>query len=394
MGNIVITAAVRTPIGDFGGVFKDLQASDLASAVIKEAVKRSKLKPEQVDEVILGNCIMRNDEANIARMAAINAGIPIDKPAFTVQRQCSSGMQAIVCGFQEIVLGDAEIVVAGGTEVMSSAPYLLKDARWGKRLQHGVMSDGVWEILTDPNYNVIMGLTAENLAEKYNISREEQDEIAFRSHKNASRALEKGIFDSEIVPIEISSKKGTKMVTKDEHPRANITMDDLAKLPPAFKKGGTVTAGNSSGINDGAAAVVLMKESKALEIGIKPMARIISYAWAAVEPWLMGYGPVPATQKLLKKTNISLDDIQLIELNEAFAAQYLTCEKLLGLNRDIVNVNGSGIGLGHPVGGTGARIITSLIYELQRRALKLGLASLCVGGGMGMSMLIENCLGV
>ena len=391
MENIVITAAARTPIGGFGGAFKDVLPNELAAAVIKEVVKRSKLEPEQIDEVILGNCIMRYDEANIARMAAIKAGIPLETPAFTIQRQCSSGMQAIVSGFQEIALGDTEIVVAGGTEGMSSAPYALKDARWGKRLQHGEMTDALWELLHDPNYNVIMGVTAENLAEKYHITREEQDEVALRSHQNAAQAMEKGYFDSQIMPFEITTRKGTKIVDKDEHPRGNLTMEDLTKLPPVFKKEGTVTAGNSSGLNDGAAAVVLMKESKARELGIKPLARIVSYAWAAVEPWLMGYGPVPATQKLLKKANISLDDIQLIELNEAFAAQYLACEKLLGLNRDIVNVNGSGIGLGHPVGATGARITTSLIYELKRRDITLGMASLCVGGGMGMSMLIENC---
>jgi len=238
---------------------------------------------------------------------------------------------------------------------------------------------------------VIMGITAENLAEKYNITREEQDEVALRSHQNAARAIESGYFDSQIVPFEITSRKGTKVIERDEHPRGDLTMEDLAKLPPVFKKDGTVTAGNSSGINDGAAVVVLMKESKAKELGIQPLARIVSYAWAAVEPWLMGYGPVPATQKLLKKANVSLDDIQLIELNEAFAAQYLACEKLLGLNREIVNVNGSGVGLGHPVGATGARITIALIYELKRRGLNLGMASLCVGGGMGMSMLIEDC---
>lgn len=391
MENIIITAAVRTPIGDFGGALKDVMPNELASIAIKEAVKRSSLEPKQVNEVILGNCIMRTDEANIARMAAIKAGIPLDVPAFTVQRQCSSGMQAIVSGVQEITLGDTEIVVAGGVEGMSSAPYILKTARWGHRLQHGEMTDGLWDLLTDPNYKIIMGLTAENLAEKYNISREEQDEIALRSHQNASTAINEGYFKDQIVPVEITTRKGTKIVDTDEHPRPDLTMEKLAKLRPAFKKEGTVTAGNSSGLNDGAAAVVLMTESKAKQLGIKPLGRIVSYAWAAVEPWLMGYGPVPATEKLLKKAKISLDDIQLIEMNEAFAAQYLACEKLLELNRDITNVNGSGVGLGHPVGATGVRIVITLLYELKRRNLKLGLASLCVGGGMGMSMLIENC---
>lgn len=390
MENIVITSAARTPIGTFGGSFRDVLPNELAATVIKEVVQRSSLKPEQIDEVILGNCIMRSDEANIARMAAIKAGIPLDVPAFSVQRQCSSGMQAVVSGFQEIALGDTDIVVAGGAEGMSSAPYVLKNARWGKRLQHGEMTDAMWELLHDPNYNVVMGETAENLAEKHEISREEQDEVAFRSHKNAIQAIEYGYFKGQIVPVEIPSKKGAKIVDTDEHPRADVTMEGLAQLKPVFRKGGTVTAGNSSGLNDGAAAVVLMKESKAEELGIKPLARIVSYAWAAVEPWLMGYGPVPATQKLLKKAGITLEEIELIELNEAFAAQYLACEKLLGLNREIVNVNGSGVGLGHPVGATGARIMVSLIYEMKRRNVKLGMASLCVGGGMGMSILIED----
>jgi acetyl-CoA C-acetyltransferase len=391
MESIVITSAVRTPIGSFGGIFRNVLPYKLASAVIKEAVKKSGLKPAQVEEVILGNAIMRTDEANVARVAALKAGIPFEVPAFTVQRQCSSGMQALVSGMQEILIGDSEIVVAGGVESMSSAPYVLKTVRWGNRLQHGEMTDSLWEILHDPSYQIMMGQTAENLAEKYDISREEQDIIACRSHRNASSAIKNGYFKSQIVSIGSAKKKENRIDT-DEHPRPDINMETLKKLPPLFKKGGTVTAGNSSGINDGAAALVLMKESKAVELGIKPMARIIAYAWAAVEPWLMGYGPVPATKKVLKKANLSLGDIQLIELNEAFSAQYLACEKLLGLNREIVNVNGSGIGLGHPGGCTGARIVVSLIHELKRRELKIGLASLCVAGGMGMSMLIENYL--
>ncbi|MDO9535129.1 MAG: thiolase family protein [Bacillota bacterium] len=389
MENIVITSAVRTPIGSFGGIFRNVAPYKLASTVIKEAVKRSNLKPAQVEEVILGNAIMRTDEANVARVAALKAGIPLEVPAFTVQRQCSSGMQALVSGMQELLIGDSEIVVAGGVESMSSAPYVLKTVRWGNRLQHGEMTDSLWEILHDPNYHIMMGQTAENLVEKYDISREEQDTIACRSHKNAAAAIKNGYFESQIVPVG-SSKKRECQIDTDEHPRPDINMETLKKLPPLFKKGGTVTAGNSSGINDGAAALVLMKESKAIELGIKPMARIIAYSWAAVEPWLMGYGPVPATKKVLKKANLSLANIQLIELNEAFSAQYLACEKLLDLNREIVNVNGSGIGLGHPGGCTGARIVVSLIHELKRRDLKIGLASLCVAGGMGMSMLIEN----
>jgi acetyl-CoA C-acetyltransferase len=274
---------------------------------------------------------------------------------------------------------------------MSSAPYVLKDARWGMRLQHSQVTDSLWEMLSDPIHNILMGVTAENLAEKYGITREEQDEVALRSHMNASRASRDGSFAEEIVPVAVPGKKGkVTLVAEDEHIRHNLTLENLSALAPAFKKDGTVTAGNASGINDSATALVLMNEKKASAGGVAPLGRIVSYAWAGVEPELMGYGPVPATRLALKKAGLKLEDMELIEVNEAFAAQYLACEKLLGLDRNIVNVNGSGIGLGHPVGSTGARIILTLLYELRRRKKKLGLATLCVGGGMGMAVVLEN----
>lgn len=334
----------------------------------------------------------RLDESNIARIALLKAGLPIEVPGVTVHRNCASGMQAIIYGAQQIMLGDMDVVVAGGVEVMSRVPYCLYDARWGKRMQHGVLSDGIWEALTDPVCGLIMGLTAENLAEKYDICREEQDEIALRSHANAAAATREGRFKDQIMPVEIPQKKGApKIFDQDEHIRHDLTLDQLQKLKPSFKKDGTVTAGNASGINDAAAALVIMAEDKAKELGIAPIARLRGYGLAACEPELMGYGPVPATRQALARTGLKLEDIELIELNEAFAAQYLACEKGLGLNRDITNVNGSGIGLGHPVGCTGARIVISLLHEMKRRGNSLGLATLCVGGGMGETSIWEMC---
>ena len=390
MKDVLIVAGVRTPIGDFGGQFKKLLANDLAVVAVQEAIKRAGLTPEMVEEVILGNCIQRTDEPNLGRTVALKAGLPKETTGFTIQRQCSSGMQAIVSAHQEITLGDAEIVVAGGAECMSSAPYILKDTRWGKRLQHGQLTDGLWELLTDPIHGILMGVTAENLAEKYGITREEQDIIALRSHTNAMRAAQDGTYAEEIVPMPVKGRKGVNLIDSDEHIRYDLTMEKLAKLPPAFKEGGTVTAGNASGLNDGAAAMVLMSDERAVKEGVQPIGRLVSYAWAGVEPELMGYGPVPATQKALKKAGLTLGDMDLIEVNEAFAAQYLACEKLLNLNRNIVNVNGSGVALGHPVGCTGARITLSLLNELGRRQKKYGLATLCVGGGMGMAVIVER----
>ena len=388
---VYIMSGARTAIGDFGGALKDFLGHQLVVHPMEEAIKRAKFRKEMVEEVILGHCIQRTDEPNTARTAAIKMGLPMSVPAFTVQRQCSSAMQAIASGAQMIKLGEADVVIAGGVETMSSAPYLLKTARWGQRLQHGQMADTVWDVLTDPLNGMLMGAATELLAEKYKITREEMDEVAYRSHKNASRAMAEGRFKDEIVPVPIAQRKGPpKIFDTDEHPRKDLSMEDLTKLPSVFKKGGTVTAGNSSGINDGASAVVLMSGEKAQKLGLKPMARIVSYAWAALEPEYFGYGPVPATQKALQRANLTLGDMELIEVNEAFAGQYMACEKGMGLKREIVNVNGSGIALGHPVGSTGARIVITLLYEMARRGLKMGLATLCVGGGMGMSMIVER----
>jgi acetyl-CoA C-acetyltransferase len=391
-----MVAAARTAIGKFGGALKEIRAHQLAAHVMKEALRRANnLDPNLLDDVVVGDCVQCFDEANTARTAALAAGIPFQVPAFTVQRQCSSSMQALNSGVQQIRCGDAEVVLVGGVESMSSGPYYLANARWGMRLMNHEVTDAVWEMLHsgsralgDP---MIMGITAENLAAKYNISRQAQDQVALESHHKAEAAIKAGRFKDEIIPYELPGKKGqTTVFDQDEHPRFGLTMDDLARLKPAFRPDGTVTAGNSSGLNDGAAAAILMTRTKAKELGLTPLARIVTHAAAGVEPHLMGYGPVPSTQQALRKAGMTLKDIQLIEVNEAFAAQYLSCEIGLGLDRSIVNVNGSGVGLGHPVGCTGLRIVVSLIYEMARRNLEVGLATLCVGGGMGMTTIVAR----
>ncbi len=390
MKEVVVVSGVRTAIGKFGGALKDYPAPDLLALVIKEAVKRAKVPPELVGDVVAGQCMQRTDELTTARLAGLKAGLGIQVPGVTIQRNCASGMQAVIYAAQQIMLGDEEVMVAGGVEVMSRVPYCLNSARWGQRLQHGVMSDGVWDGLTDAHTGLIMGLTAENLAAKYNISREEQDEVSLRSHHGAEAATKAGKFKDEILPIEFPQKKGPPVVfDTDEHFRPGLTLADLSKLKPIYKKDGTVTAGNASGINDAAAALVLMSRDKAKELGIQPLARLRGYATAGVEPELMGYGPVPATEKALARTKLKIADMELIEVNEAFAAQYLACEKLLGFKREIANVNGSGIALGHPVGCTGARIVISLLQEMKKRKNSIGLATICVGGGMGQTSIWE-----
>jgi acetyl-CoA C-acetyltransferase len=390
MRDVVIVSATRTPIGDFGGSLKKVSATSLAIAVIQSSLQRAGIEKKVVEQVIMGNCFEPLDQ-NVARIASVKSGLPLETPGFTIVVNCASAMQAIVCGTQAIRDGDVDTVITGGVESMSNAPYILTTTRWGQRLQHGQLIDMLWRAMQEYPIGAGMGLTAENLAEKYGISREEQDKFSLLSQQRACKAVQEGRFKEEITPVSTPQKKGeTKIVDTDEHPRPDVTLEKLAKLPPAFKKDGTVTAGNSSGLNDAAAVTVLMSKEKAKEVGLKPLAKILGYAIVGVDPSYMGIGPVPATKKVLNKTGLSLKDIQLIEINEAFAAQYLSCERELGFNRDIVNVNGSGIALGHPVGATGCRLVVTLIHEMAKRNLTLGLATLCVGGGLGFAVVIER----
>lgn len=392
MRDVVIVGMARTPIGTFGGSLKSLLSHQLGVIAVKAAIARSGLQDLSViEDVLIGNCFMRTDEINVARCIGLEAGIPFTTPAATIQRQCASGMQATVFGAQKIWLGEADVVLVGGVESMSNVPYVLYNMRWGARQFDVKATDSLFEGLTDPLHHILMGVTAENLAEKYGISREEQDRQALLSQDRALAAIDNGWFKDEIVPVELPSRKGDPtIIDTDEHPRRGTTMETLAKLKPAFKKDGTVTAGNASGLNDGAAAMLLMSAEKAAELGLKPLARIVAHSVAAVEPELMGYGPVPAIHKLLKKTGMSLADMDLIEINEAFAAQYLACEKLLENDPEKTNVVGSGIALGHPVGATGARLIITMIHQLKRLGKHRGLASLCVGGGMGKAVIVET----
>jgi len=385
----VIVSACRTAIGELLGSLKAISTTDMAAICLKEAAGRVSLDTKLIDDVILGCTGYDSAQNNVGRVAALKAGFPSTVPGMTVNRVCPSSLEAIDIAAAHIQLGNLDVVLAGGTDSMTQMPFVLKNHRTGVKLQNDVLVDSLWEGMSGGG-NIIMGLTAENLAEKYNISREEQDEYALRSHQCAQKAIENGLFDEEIVPVPVPKGRGKFEDFKiDERVRFNMTLEDLAKLPPAFKKGGTVTAGNASGLNDGASAVLMMSMDKAKELGMKPLAKIIGGAVTAVEPELMGYGPVPATQKLLAKTGIKLSDIGLIEVNEAFAVQYLTVEKLLGLNREITNVNGGAIALGHPGGPTGARLVITLIYEMRRRGVNLGLATLCGGNGPARSVIIE-----
>jgi acetyl-CoA C-acetyltransferase len=392
--DIVIVSACRTAIARFGGTLKDMRAHQLGVVVMNEAVERAGIAKSDVDEIIMGDCGQAADEANTARTAGLVAGFPVEVPAYTIQKQCSSSMQALISARHQIISGDGDVVLVVGTESMSSAPYILPNARWGERLMDGKMVDSVWEMLhsgsTFLGERMIMGQTAEKLARIHNISREEQDIVALRSHANAEAATKSGRFKDEIVPVTVKSRKGEQVFDADEHTRFGMKMEDLTKLKPAFaKKDGSVTAGNASGLNDGAAAAVVMSRAKAEELGCTPLAKIVGQTSAGCDPTIMGYGPVPAIEKLMKKTGVALDEVGLFEINEAFAAQYIACEKGLGLDREKVNVNGSGIGLGHPVGCTGIRVVVSLIYEMMRRKEKYGIASMCVGGGMGLATLLE-----
>ncbi|WP_047153861.1 thiolase family protein [Aneurinibacillus tyrosinisolvens] len=391
--DIVIVSAVRTAVGKFGGTLKDLSSGHLGAIAIKEAIRRAQINPELVDEVIMGEVRQTTESSNMARVAALRSGIPETATAYTVNRLCASGMQAIASGVQQIAFGQADVIVAGGAESLSCSPIYLRNSRFGEgnpMLVDSNLENGQQPVETYGN-GLGMGITAENVAEKYGITREDQDAFALESQRRAAIAIRTGKFRDEIVPIEVKQKKKTVLFDTDEFPR-ETSMEQLAALKPAFKQGGTVTAGNACGRNDGAAAVVMMSKEKAQSLGLTPMARIIGWAASGVSPEVMGIGPVPAIKKLLGKINMNLSDFSLIELNEAFAAQSLAVIREAGLNMEGVNVNGGAIALGHPLGATGAKIIVTLLHEMQRRNEQFGLATLCVGGGQGMAIAIEKIL--
>ena len=392
MREVVIVSAVRTAVGAFGGSLKDVSAADLGALVIKEAVNRAGIKPEQVNEVLMGNVIQAGLGQNVARQSAVKAGLPVEIPAMTINMVCGSGLRTVSLAAQLIKLGDADVVVAGGTENMSQAPYVLRSARWGQRMGDGKMVDTmINDALTDAFDNVHMGITAENIAEQWGITREDQDAFAVSSQNKAEAAIKAGRFKDEIVKVEIPQRKGDPIVfDTDEFPRFGASMAGLSKLRPAFKKDGTVTAGNASGINDGAAALVLMSADKAEELGLKPLAKIVSYGSKGLEPSIMGYGPFYATKAALEKADMTIDDLDLIEANEAFAAQSIAVARDLKFDMDKVNVNGGAIAIGHPVGASGARILVTLLYEMEKRDAKKGLATLCIGGGMGTALIVER----
>ena len=392
MQEVVIASATRTAIGSFGKSLKNVPVIDLGTKVIEDAIKRGNISPKVVEDVIMGIILQSGKGQNAARQAALKAGLGVDVPAMSINKLCGSGLKSVNLAVQEILLGDAEVVVAGGMESMSRAPYVLDKARFGYKMGNGEIVDTmIKDGLTCAVNEYHMGITAENLAEKYNISRKEQDEFAAKSQNKAIKAIDNDRFQDEILPIEVPQRKGDpKVFKKDELPRRGITADSLSKLRPAFKNDGTVTAGNSSGINDGAAALLVMTKEKAKELDVKPLAKVVSYATAAVDPKIMGIGPVPSIKKALSKIDWELNDIQLVELNEAFAAQSLAVLKELPFDPNIVNVNGGAIALGHPIGASGARILVTLLHEMKKRELKRGLASLCVGGGMGVTTIVET----
>lgn len=395
MKEVVIVDGIRTPLGNLGGALKDLSAQELAAVCIRELLKRNNLKGENVEEVILGQVAQGSDAPNIARVASLMAGLPKEVVGYTVARNCSSGMQAVVNAYQNIQCGDADLQLAGGTESMSRIPFINRDLRFGKRLRNSVMIDSLMEGLTDPVCCLIMGQTAEVLAEEFQISRKEQDQFALESHRKAFRAQRENKFKEEIVPVTVKKKTGAgkvveEPITQDEGIQAALTEPMLAAYPAVFKEGGTVTPGNSCGITDGACVLLVMSKEKAEAEGYKPLGTIRSYAFAGVEPERMGIGPAHAIPKALKRAGLQLSDIELIEINEAFAAQVLAVDKVLKLNREILNVNGGAIALGHPVGTTGARLILTALREMARRNLSLGLISMCVGGGIGGAMVLER----
>ncbi|MBT2601787.1 acetyl-CoA C-acetyltransferase [Peribacillus frigoritolerans] len=391
MREVVIVGAARTPVGAFGGSLANVSAVDLGVVAAKEAIKRANISADMIDEVLVGNILSAGLGQNVARQVAIHAGIPETTPAMAINKLCGSGLRTVIMGAQFIALGDADVILAGGIESMSNAPYLLPNYRFGQKMGNAEAVDSMtYDALTDVFNQYHMGVTAENIAEQWEISREKQDEFALDSQMKAEKAQLEGRFAEEIVPVEYKRRGKTILVEQDEHPRHGLTIDQLTKLRPAFKENGTVTAGNASGINDGGAMLVLMSKEKADELGLEALATIKSYANAALDPKIMGYGPVPATRKALAKAGLTIDDIELMEVNEAFAAQSLAVLKDLELKPEKVNVNGGAIALGHPVGASGARILVTLLYEMKRRDAKTGLATLCIGGGQGTALIVER----
>jgi acetyl-CoA C-acetyltransferase len=387
----VIASACRTPIGSFGGTLKDVSAMDLAARTIGEAITRAGVGVDSIGDVILGCVLQAGAGMNVARQAALKAGVPIDVPAETVNRVCGSGLQAVAHAVEALRVGYVDTVVAGGTESMSNAPYLLKGARWGYRMGNAEVTDMlVAEGLTCAIHPVHMGITAEEIATRHSVSRADQDRFALESQQRAARAVADGSFQAEIVPVVVPQRKGEPVRFEvDEYPRAGTTLEKLCALKPAFKKDGTVTAGNASGINDGASALVITTRARAEHLGRPPLARILAYASAGVDPKIMGMGPVPAVRAVLRRANLTLEEIDLFEINEAFAAQSLAVVRELGIDPAIVNVNGGAIALGHPIGASGARVLTTLVHALRARQLRYGIASLCIGGGMGIAMAVE-----
>lgn len=392
MREVVIASAVRTAIGTFGGALKDVPAADLGAIVIKEAVNRAGIKPELVNEVVMGNVIQAGLGQNVARQAAVKAGLPIEIPAMTLNMVCGSGLRSVALAAQMIKAGDCDVVVAGGMENMSRAPYALETTRWGQRMGDGKLVDTmIKDALSDAFNNYHMGVTAENIVKEWGLTREELDEFSLNSQLKAEKAIKEGNFKDEIVPVMVPQRKGEpKVFDTDEGPRFGSTMEGLARLKPCFIKDGKVTAGNSSGINDGAAAFVVMSAEKATELGVTPLATIVSYGHKGLDPAIMGYGPFHATKAAMENANLTVEDMDLIEANEAFAAQSIAVAKDLHFDMSKVNVNGGAVALGHPVGASGARILVTLLHEMQRRDAKKGLATLCIGGGMGTAMIVER----
>jgi len=388
---VVFLSGVRTPFGAFGGALKDLTATQLGVIAAKAAIERAGIHAAEVEHVIFGNVMQTSQDAiYLARHVGLQAGCRIETPALTVNRLCGSGFEAIVQGARLLQLGEAEVVLVGGTESMSQAPHIIRGARWGLRLNAGKLEDYLWESLLDAQCGFTMAQTAENLADKHGISRLACDEFALQSQQRAAAAWERGLFQEEVVPVELPGKKGSvTLFQRDEHPRPDTTLETLSKLAPYFKKEGTITAGNASGIVDGAAAMIMMTAAGAAQRGLQPLGRLVSWGFAGVEPSLMGIGPVPASRQALQRAGLKLQEMNLVEINEAFAPQYLAVEKELGLNREITNVNGGAIAIGHPLAASGTRLTLTILHELRRRRLKYGLASACIGGGQGAAVIVE-----